>query len=130
HGFIPTLVVHMWDPDAKIRAQCRVTFAAVGRVLGRELRQLVRGAGLQAVEASSPQLGFDTEWAPGIAEYLASRHRQRFRGYVDGFLGYFSSHWNVVRGNAVVVVAHLLATSSSQVRQTINVNSVIDCKFA
>jgi hypothetical protein len=46
------------------------------------------------------------------------------RGYTDAAVGYFSSSWQVVRGNAVMLAANLMSSTSANDRNKYSLSSV------
>jgi hypothetical protein len=117
HTNVPTFIVHTNDEDPRVRASCLLAFRKVAALLGPEALALVAER-----EPSGDSNAFDhfvSEMGPAVVKL----HPDRLRGYLDGTVWYFTSRWNVVRGNASIFLAHLLASATADDRRKINVNA-------
>ncbi len=59
-----------------------------------------------------------------------STYADRVRGYIETSLGYFTSKWTVVRGNAAIFTALIVAHATPEMRKTININTCTQGKKA
>ena len=119
HENLVTFVVHMNDEDEEVRLACHEAFKALASLAGTKIADCI-------AEASCEPYAYDA-FAEEIAPLLVEAFPDRLGNYLDHCVVYYKSTWNVIRGNAALLSAHLLASSSADARQRVNVNNMCNC---
>ncbi len=118
HTNVPIYLVHINDEEEKVRTAALGGLRAICELLSPELAKLVV-EDTKKIDSAS----FD-DFITKLAPLLTAKYADRLRGYTDAAVGYFGSNWQVIRGNAVMVAANLMAFTGANDRNKYSLSSV------
>jgi hypothetical protein len=128
HTNVPIYLVHLWDIDANVRKAAMEGLKYLALLLHPELESFC-DENLGKIGQTNVTFYDEDDsnsFLHKISLLLCTHHNDRLRGYMDSCLGYYSSSWNQIRGNAAYLTGVFIRHSEVQpgTRKKLNLHSI------
>eukprot|EP00005_Dracoamoeba_jomungandri_P008470 CAMPEP_0174265646 /NCGR_PEP_ID=MMETSP0439-20130205/27313_1 /TAXON_ID=0 /ORGANISM="Stereomyxa ramosa, Strain Chinc5" /LENGTH=1648 /DNA_ID=CAMNT_0015352207 /DNA_START=52 /DNA_END=4994 /DNA_ORIENTATION=- len=120
HNHIPTLVLHINDPNEKVQQACKKTLRRFGPLMrATEVEQFLA----DTLKEGNASFEYD-EFLMDFAKLLITHYTEGINFYVMTTIEFFSSSWTELRGSAATFVGALLGQLPREERMTLNTGMI------
>jgi len=121
HSNLPSLLLHLNDPEEEVKKAFRQAFFSVGPLLGCEaLTAILTTSHIFSVQ-------YETDYDDLIRMHLVKVLITTFPKHINNYLQacinpYFESPWDLIKGNAALLIGCIMGQLPPEIRKDVGVN--------